>query len=159
MVIIPTVALVILASPIIFIVIMGVSPEVFGFYVMIMPSLFVLATFISRKMLDYITVDQIVIIGGFFSCSGGVLQLFSAHLLFLHARGRFWSLGSDFWSSGQHFVPGTFLESKRFRELLCEVLREPGIGHIAAGNASRADGRLRESLRELVAVVVTVSFT
>ena len=44
----------VVASPIIFIVIMGVSPEVFGFYVMIMPSLFVLATFISRKMLDYI---------------------------------------------------------------------------------------------------------
>ena len=66
----------VVASPIVFIVIMGVSPEVFGFYVMIMPSLFVLATFISRKMLDYITVDQIVIIGGLFSCSGGVLQLF-----------------------------------------------------------------------------------
>ena len=66
----------VVASPIIFIVIMGVSPEVFGFYVMIMPSLFVLATFISRKMLDYITVDQIVIIGGIFSCSGGILQLF-----------------------------------------------------------------------------------
>ncbi|MBU92026.1 MAG: hypothetical protein CML88_00660 [Rhodobiaceae bacterium] len=66
----------VVASPIIFIVIMGVSPEIFGFYVMIMPSLFVLATFISRKMLDYITVDQIVIIGGVFSCSGGILQLF-----------------------------------------------------------------------------------
>ena len=66
----------VVASPIIFIVIMGVSPEVFGFYVMIMPSLFVVATFISRKMLDYITVDQIVIIGGIFSCSGGILQLF-----------------------------------------------------------------------------------
>ena len=66
----------VVASPIIFIVIMGVSPEVFGFYVMIMPSLFVLATFISRNMLDYITDDQIVIIGGIFSCSGGILQLF-----------------------------------------------------------------------------------
>ncbi len=66
----------VVSSPIIFIVLMGVSPEVFGFYVMIMPSLFVLATFTSRKLMDYISVDQIIIIGGIFSCSGGVLQLF-----------------------------------------------------------------------------------
>lgn len=66
----------VVSSPIIFIVLMGVSPEVFGFYVMVMPSLFVLATFISRKLMDYISVDQIIIIGGIFSCSGGVLQLF-----------------------------------------------------------------------------------
>ena len=66
----------VVASPIIFIVIMGVSPEVFGFYVMVMPSLFVAATFLSRKLMDYITVDKIIIIGGIFSCSGGVLQLF-----------------------------------------------------------------------------------
>ena len=66
----------VVSSPIIFIVLMGVSPEVFGFYVMVMPSLFVLATFTSRKLMDYISVDQIIIIGGIFSCSGGVLQLF-----------------------------------------------------------------------------------
>ncbi len=66
----------VVSSPIIFIVLMGVSPEVFGFYVMVMPSLFVLATFLSRKLMDYISVDQIIIIGGIFSCSGGVLQLF-----------------------------------------------------------------------------------
>ena len=66
----------VVSSPIIFIVLMGVSPEVFGFYVMVMPSLFVLATFISRKLMDYISIDQIIIIGGIFSCSGGVLQLF-----------------------------------------------------------------------------------
>ena len=66
----------VVSSPIIFIVLMGVSPEVFGFYVMVMPSLFVLATFTSRKLMDYISVDQIIIIGGIFSCSGGILQLF-----------------------------------------------------------------------------------
>ena len=66
----------VVSSPIIFIVLMGVSPESFGFYVMVMPSLFVLATFTSRKLMDYISVDQIIIIGGIFSCSGGVLQLF-----------------------------------------------------------------------------------
>jgi DHA1 family bicyclomycin/chloramphenicol resistance-like MFS transporter len=66
----------VVSSPIIFIILMGVSPEVFGFYVMVMPSLFVLATFTSRKLMDYISVDQIIIIGGIFSCSGGVLQLF-----------------------------------------------------------------------------------
>ena len=56
----------VVSSPIIFIVLMGVSPEVFGFYVMVMPSLFVLATFTSRKLMDYISVDQIIIIGGNF---------------------------------------------------------------------------------------------
>ena len=35
---------------------------------------------------------------------------FSAHLLFFHARGGFWIPGSDLWTSGQHFGPGTILD-------------------------------------------------
>jgi MFS transporter, DHA1 family, multidrug resistance protein len=71
----------IVSSPIIFIVVMGVKPEIFGFYIMIMPSLFVLATYISRRLSEYITIDKIIIIGGLFSFSGGILQLFFGLML------------------------------------------------------------------------------
>tara|TARA_Y100000590_G_scaffold456766_2_gene608013 strand:- start:4735 stop:5937 length:1203 start_codon:yes stop_codon:yes gene_type:complete len=66
----------VVSSPIIFMVVMGVSPEVFGFYFMIMPTLFVLATLTSKKLIDYISIDSIIMLGGFLSISGGVLQLF-----------------------------------------------------------------------------------
>jgi DHA1 family bicyclomycin/chloramphenicol resistance-like MFS transporter len=65
----------VVSSPIIFMVVMGVSPELFGFFFMIMPSLFVLATFTSKKLMDYISIDTIIIIGGIMSISGGILQL------------------------------------------------------------------------------------
>ena len=71
----------IVSSPIIFIVVMGVKPEIFGFYIMIMPSLFVLATYISRRLSEYITIDKIKIIGGLFSFGGGILQLFFGLML------------------------------------------------------------------------------
>jgi DHA1 family bicyclomycin/chloramphenicol resistance-like MFS transporter len=63
------------SAPIVFLVLMHVSPEVFGVYIMIMPMLYVIATYTSRKLMGRLTVDQIILLGSVFSITGGVLQL------------------------------------------------------------------------------------
>jgi DHA1 family bicyclomycin/chloramphenicol resistance-like MFS transporter len=61
--------------PIVFLVLMHVPPEVFGVYIMIMPALYVVATYTSRMMMGRFSVDRIIMIGAIFSITGGVLQL------------------------------------------------------------------------------------
>jgi DHA1 family bicyclomycin/chloramphenicol resistance-like MFS transporter len=63
------------AVPIIFLVLMGVSPEVFGFYIMIMPTLYVIATYTSRRLTMYMPIDRIILIGVACSATGGLLQV------------------------------------------------------------------------------------
>jgi DHA1 family bicyclomycin/chloramphenicol resistance-like MFS transporter len=61
--------------PIVFIVLMGVSPEMLGFYIMIMPTLYVIATYTSRRLSIRMPIDRIILIGVAFSATGGFLQL------------------------------------------------------------------------------------
>lgn len=61
--------------PIVFLVLMNVSPELFGVYIMIMPTLYVIATYTSRRLMMRVSIDKIILIGSIFSICGGVLQL------------------------------------------------------------------------------------
>ena len=61
--------------PIVFIILMGVSPEALGFYIMIMPTLYVIATYTSRRLSFRMPIDRIILIGVTFSATGGFLQL------------------------------------------------------------------------------------
>jgi DHA1 family bicyclomycin/chloramphenicol resistance-like MFS transporter len=63
------------AIPIVFIVLMGVSAGSLGFYIMVMPMIFIAANFVSRRLIFRIPVDRIILIGVAFSATGGVLQL------------------------------------------------------------------------------------
>lgn len=63
------------ATPIVFIILMGVRPEVYGFYIMIMPTLYVVATVTARRLMTRISLDQIILLGVTFSATGGLLQL------------------------------------------------------------------------------------
>jgi MFS transporter, DHA1 family, multidrug resistance protein len=61
--------------PIVFLVLMGVPPELFGFYIMVMPTLYVIATYTSRRLSVRIPIDRIIMAGVAFSASGGLLQV------------------------------------------------------------------------------------
>lgn len=61
--------------PVVFIILMGVPPELFGFYIMIMPTLYVIATYTSRRLMIRISIDRIILVGITFSATGGLLQL------------------------------------------------------------------------------------
>ncbi len=61
--------------PIVFTVLMGVEPELVGFFIMMMPPFFMTATYISRRLTNYLPVDRIILIGVAISASGGLLQL------------------------------------------------------------------------------------
>jgi len=63
------------STPIVYIILMGVSPEVFGIFIMIMPMLYVTATYVSRRLSFRIPVDRIILIGVTFSATGGLLQV------------------------------------------------------------------------------------
>jgi len=63
------------AIPVVFLVLMDVSPEAVGVYIMIMPMLFVVATYVSRRLSFRLTIDQIILIGVTFSATGGILQV------------------------------------------------------------------------------------
>jgi DHA1 family bicyclomycin/chloramphenicol resistance-like MFS transporter len=63
------------AIPIVFIVLMGVSAGSLGFYIMVMPMIFVAANFVSRRLVVRMPMDRIILIGVAFSAAGGVLQL------------------------------------------------------------------------------------
>ncbi len=61
--------------PIVFLVLMNVSPELFGFYIMIMPTLYVVATYTSRRLSVRMSIDRIILMGVACSATGGLLQL------------------------------------------------------------------------------------
>jgi DHA1 family bicyclomycin/chloramphenicol resistance-like MFS transporter len=61
--------------PIVFLVLMNVSPELFGFYIMIMPTLYVVATYTSRRLSVRVSIDRIILMGVACSATGGLLQL------------------------------------------------------------------------------------
>lgn len=61
--------------PIVFIILMGVPPELFGFYIMVMPTLYVVATYTSRRLSVRVPVDKIILAGVALSASGGLLQV------------------------------------------------------------------------------------
>jgi DHA1 family bicyclomycin/chloramphenicol resistance-like MFS transporter len=63
------------ATPIVFIILMGVRPEVFGVYIMIMPTLYVVATVTARRLMARMSLDSIILLGVGFSATGGLLQL------------------------------------------------------------------------------------
>jgi MFS transporter, DHA1 family, multidrug resistance protein len=63
------------ATPIVFIILMGVRPEVYGFYIMIMPTLYVVATITARRLMVRMSLDRIILLGVCFSATGGLLQL------------------------------------------------------------------------------------
>jgi DHA1 family bicyclomycin/chloramphenicol resistance-like MFS transporter len=61
--------------PIVFIVLMDVPLELFGFYVMMMPTLYIIASYVSRQLSFHIPIDRIVLIGCAMSATGGLLQV------------------------------------------------------------------------------------
>lgn len=63
------------AIPVVFIILMDVSPQALGFYIMIMPMLFVVATYTSRRLSFRMPIDRIILIGIACSATGGLLQL------------------------------------------------------------------------------------
>ncbi len=62
------------ATPVVFIILMGVRPEVYGFYIMIMPTLYVVATITARRLMVRISLDRIILLGVTCSAAGGLLQ-------------------------------------------------------------------------------------
>ncbi|NND50318.1 MAG: multidrug effflux MFS transporter [Rhizobiales bacterium] len=60
--------------PIVFTVLMGVEPELVGFFIMMMPPFFMTATWISRRLANHLPIDRIILIGVAISASGGLLQ-------------------------------------------------------------------------------------
>ena len=64
----------IVAAPIVMIDQMGVSPELFGFYVMTVPGTFIIASFISARLSNVLPMDCTIAIGCFAAVFGGFLQ-------------------------------------------------------------------------------------
>lgn len=62
------------ATPIVFIILMGVRPEIYGVYIMIMPTLYVVATIAARRLMTRMPLDRIILLGVGFSAAGGLLQ-------------------------------------------------------------------------------------
>ena len=63
------------ASPIILIVQMDMPPALYGVCVMLMPLIYIVGSFIAGRLTLWIPIDTIVLIGGFASAGGGLLQL------------------------------------------------------------------------------------
>lgn len=63
------------AIPIVFIVLMDMSPQALGASIMIMPMIFVVATYVSRRLSVCMPIDRIILIGVACSAAGGLLQL------------------------------------------------------------------------------------
>jgi DHA1 family bicyclomycin/chloramphenicol resistance-like MFS transporter len=60
--------------PVVFIVLMGVPPEAVGLFIMMMPPVFILGTYFSRRLTSHLPVDRIILIGVSISAGGGILQ-------------------------------------------------------------------------------------
>jgi hypothetical protein len=63
------------AIPVVFLVLMDVSPQAMGAYIMVMPMIFVVATYVSRRLTAHLPIDFIILIGVAFSAAGGLLQV------------------------------------------------------------------------------------
>jgi len=68
------VAAYITAGPIVFIILMDVPPELFGIFITMMPPLFMVATYISRRLSTHMSIDRIILIGAIVSATGGLIQ-------------------------------------------------------------------------------------
>jgi len=62
------------AGPIVFIILMDVPPELYGVFITIMPPLFMIATYISRRLSIHMPIDRIILIGVIISATGGLIQ-------------------------------------------------------------------------------------
>jgi DHA1 family bicyclomycin/chloramphenicol resistance-like MFS transporter len=60
--------------PVVFTVLMGVSPEEVGLFIFLMPPFFMLSTYLSRLLSNHMPIDQIILIGVIISACGGALQ-------------------------------------------------------------------------------------
>ena len=66
------------ASPIVLISVMGVTPQLFGLYVMMIPTGFILASFVSGRLANRVSLDAIILTGCIFGVAGGFMQAFMA---------------------------------------------------------------------------------
>ena len=62
------------AGPIVFIILMDVPPELFGVFITIMPPLFMISTYISRRLSIHMSIDRIILLGVIVSATGGLIQ-------------------------------------------------------------------------------------
>ena len=65
----------IVAAPILMVDQMGVKPELFGFYVMIVPATFMIASYINGKLSGRLPLDWIIAAGCAAAIAGGLVQL------------------------------------------------------------------------------------
>lgn len=63
------------ASPIVLIVLMDVSPAIYGICVMVMPMIYMVGSILAGRLTRVVTIDTIILGGALFSAAGGVLQL------------------------------------------------------------------------------------
>jgi DHA1 family bicyclomycin/chloramphenicol resistance-like MFS transporter len=63
------------ASPIVLIVLMDMSPAIYGLCVMVMPLIYMIGSFLAGRLTHWVPIDIIVISGTIFSAAGGLLQL------------------------------------------------------------------------------------
>ena len=61
--------------PIVFIILMDVPPMLFGVYIGMMPTIYIIGSYISRRLSFHMPIDTIVIIGISLSAAGGLLQV------------------------------------------------------------------------------------
>lgn len=66
------------AAPIVLISGMGISPQLFGLYVMIIPGGFILASFIAGRLATRVPLDAIITAGCICGVTGGLMQVFWA---------------------------------------------------------------------------------
>lgn len=66
------------AAPIVLISLMGVSPQLFGLYVMVIPGGFILASFIGGQLSNRVSLDAIIVTGCICGVIGGLMQVFFA---------------------------------------------------------------------------------
>ncbi len=65
----------IVAAPIIMVDQMGVTPELFGFYVMIVPATFMVASYITGRLGGRVPLDWLIAAGCIIAIAGGFIQL------------------------------------------------------------------------------------
>lgn len=61
--------------PIVFIIVMDVPPMLFGVYIGMMPTIYIIGSYVSRRLSFHMPVDRIVVIGMAMSVTGGLLQV------------------------------------------------------------------------------------
>lgn len=66
------------ASPIVLISVMGVTPQLFGLYIMFIPTGFILASFVSGRLVSHFSPDKIIFAGTLFGLAGALMQVLFA---------------------------------------------------------------------------------